>query len=434
LALVVAAATAACGEATTTPDTTTPDTTAPDTAGRPPVGSEQAVSLVQVERAGPAVDADPAPAVRAIDALGYPLLARIAELEAPGTNVVVSPTSVAIALALMEPGTVGDATDQLHRLLAIDDPDAFHAAMAALEAHLVSLSVTDDDGGELAVRVANAAWLQQGYPFEASYLEAIGTHYGPVLYAVDYQRDPEAVAAEINRFVAEVTRDRIQDLIGPGVLDVDTVLTLVNALYLKASWLEPFAPEATAEGTFTLADGSQVTVPLMHGSSDSATRGDGWVAATKGYVGGLAIQFVLPDEGRFDEVAGRLAEVVAEHEARRGDPGPLVLPRFETRFAVELTPALQALGLTAPYAEGHLLGIADDRRLVLDAAVHETFLAVDEEGTEAAAATALVMRVTSAPMDPVPVVLDRPFLLRIADPSTGATLFLGIIGDPTAGA
>jgi serpin B len=241
------------------------------------------VPLVEIDRARPAPDADPSAAVDAIDALGYRLLAQVAAAEAAGTNVVISPTSVAIALALMEPGTVGDATDQLHQLLAIDDPAALHAAMGALEAHLGSLAVTDDDGGELVIQVADAAYLQQGYPFEASYLETIGTHHGPVLYAVDYRSDPDAVADEINRFVADATRDRIPELIGPGVLDIDTVLTLVNALYLKASWLEPFEPE----------------------------------------------------------------------------------------------------------------------------------------GTEAAAATAMVMRATSAPMDSVPVVLDRPFLLRISDPAPG---------------
>ena len=171
---------------------------------------------------------------------------------------------------------------------------------------------------------------------------------------------------------------------------------------------------------------------MMHGFSKSSARGDGWVAATKPYVGQLAAQFILPDEGRFDEVAADLDTVVAEFEAGRSPGAELAVPRFETRFTAELSVSLKALGLDALYRKGHLLGIADDPTLVLVAAVHETFLAMDEKGTEAAAATVLVAEATSgSAAPPVPVVLDRPFLFRIYDQSTGATLFLGRILDPT---
>lgn len=157
------------------------------------------------------------------------------------------------------------------------------------------------------------------------------------------------------------------------------------------------------------------------------------MAATKDYVGGLRVQLVLPDDGRLEEALADLPALFAEVEQRAGPGGPLAMPRFETRYAEELSPALRSLGLTAPFERGSLLGITADDRLVLTKVVHETFLAVDEDGTEAAAATAAVFDVTSAPIDePVPVVLDRPFILRILDPISGATLFLGLIADPTS--
>jgi serpin B len=171
----------------------------------------------------------------------------------------------------------------------------------------------------------------------------------------------------------------------------------------------------------------------MHGYGDRSGKGDGWVAASKQLVGNVRLDVVLPDEGRFDEVAAILPSVLSEFDLNATSGTELVVPRFETRVDVALTDVLQGIGLTAPFAEGNLLGIADDPKLVLDKALHQTWLSVDETGIEAAAATVLVMMATSAPvLEPVPVVLDRPFLFRIVDDVSGATLFTGRIMDPTA--
>ena len=251
--------------------------------------------------------------------------------------------------------------------------------------------------------------------------------------AVDFVADPDAVAHEINRFVEEATADRIKDLVGDGVLRADHVLALVNALYLKASWLSVFEEAMTEEGRFHRRSGAPVTVPMMHGFSGASARGDGWVAATKHYVGGLAAQFVLPDEGRFDEVAADIAGVVTEFDRRATKGATLVVPRFTTRFRAPLDGPFKALELDSLFEDGQLMGVANDPTLRLDVALHEAFVAMDEEGTEAAAATVLVAAAVSAPLEPpVPVVLDRPFLFRIFDGQSGATLFLGRILDPTA--
>jgi serpin B len=401
---------------------------------------EEAVAvgvLSDVERAPADPSADRRIAGEAMTAFGMDLFAAVLDTGGDG-NVIVSPASVAIALAMMEPGASGEAQTQVRELLHIDDPAAFHASMSAFEQELEGRapmsSSSDGEPGELVARIANAAYLQEGYPFDRVYLDAIGRSYGPVLHDVDFQSDPDAVAHTINDFVAEATEDRITDLIGDGTLKADTVLTLVNALYLRASWETVFEVDATeADHAFTRPDGSTVAVPLMVGEADGSAQGDGWVGATKSYVGGLAIEFVLPDEGRFADVSARLGDAFSTFVTDPRGGASLSVPRFETRYRDELTPALKTLGLTAPYAAGGLLGIADDPELILDQVIHETYLAMDEQGTEAAAATAMVFRATGAPIEPpAPVVLDRPFFFRIVDRSIGATLFLGQVLDPTA--
>jgi serpin B len=354
-----------------------------------------------------------------------------------GANITVSPASVAIALAMVEPGTVDAAQDQMRTLLRIDDPTAFHASMNAMEQDLEARTPgtfgEDDDPGEVTIDIANAAFLQQGYPFEADYLDTVGSNYGPVLREADFMADPDGVAHEINDFVADATNDQIVDLIADGTIKPETVLALVNALYLKASWLETFDEAATTSDSFTLLDDTTVDVALMNGTSSSSASGDGWVAATKSYVGGLSAQFILPDQGRFEEIAANLPTVLTDYELNRTSGTDLSVPRFETRTSTELTPALNALGLTAPYGPGGLLGIANDPRLAIDQVIHEAFVAMDEDGTEAAAATVvLTYLVSGPPSPPVPVVLDRPFLYRIIDDTSGATLFVGQITDPTS--
>ena len=374
---------------------------------------------------------------RSITAFGSDLYRAVADGAGANGNVIVSPASVAIALAMLEPGATGEAQQQLRAALRIEDPERFHTSMNALEqdleARVAEAHNPGEKPGEVTVGIANAAYLQRGYPFIQGYLDTVGRHYGPVVQAVDFAADPDAVAHEINRFVEEATADRIKDLVADGVLRPDHVLALVNALSLKASWLQVFDKATTKDGPFHRRSGPPVTVPMMHGSSGASARGDGWVAATKHYVGGLAAQFVLPDEGRFDEVAADVDRVISEFDRRATKGAALVVPRFTTRFHVSLEGPFEAVGLDALFQENNLLGVADDPTLRLDVALHEAYVAMDEEGTEAAAATVLVAAAVSAPVQPpVPVVLDRPFLFRIFDPRSGATLFLGRILDPTA--
>lgn len=419
---------AACGDGDTIADPVDSTSVAPENGD-----AARSVIVPVGERSAPA--GDPRVAGGAITQFGLDLFTE-ARSDDTDSNVTVSPTSVAIALAMLEPGTVDAAREQMRTLLHIEDANAFHASVNGLEQDLESRTPgrfgDDDDPGEVTLEIANAAYMQDGYPFRATYLETIGSFYGPVLRQVDFGSDPDGVAHEINDFVADATNDKIVDLIADGTIEPDTVLALVNALYLRASWLEPFDTASTIDAPFTLLDGSEIETTMMNGQSSASAAGDGWVAATKSYVGGLSAEFILPDEGRFDDVASNLTAVLEDIEQHRTSGAQLSVPRFDTRTSTELSPVLKALGLTAPYATGGLLGIADDPRLAIDQVIHEAFVAMDEEGTEAAAATVVLVAATSGPATPpVAVVLDRPFFYRIVDDASGATLFIGQITDPS---
>lgn len=469
-AMVLALGCSACGDADApaappeSPVTTTPGATPAPTPSAPP-STEAAATAPASSVPGsaapsstgpgtnPAIDRDaptvsPQLAGSAVTEFGADLFAAATGVVDDEANLIVSPLSVAVAFGMLEPGASGDALTQLHDALRIDDPAEWHQSMNALEQSLEAaadrIAPTNDpseDPGEYAANVANGIFVQPGYPIRTDYLDPLGRHYGAAVEPLDFAADQDAAAARLKKFVDEATEGRIPSIVDPDQIDPRTVLALVNALLVRASWQEAFDADDTTDGDFTLADGSSVTVPLMAGGSGRTGRGDGWIAASKGLVGQLALEVVLPDDGRFDDVAGRIGQVFAEFDITDGDApatsalpgGRLVVPRFETRVSVPLTDVMTPLGLGALREPEGLLGVADDPRLVVDKALHETFLAVDETGLEAAAATLILAVVTSAPIgEPIDVVLDRPFLFRLVDQQSGATLLLGRVTDPTS--
>ncbi len=353
----------------------------------------------------------------------------------PDVNVVVSPTSLGIVLAMVEPGASGDGLEQVHAALGVSDPAALHEAMNTLEQMLESREPFDESE-TLTLRVANAAFMQDGYPFETSFLDTIGTHYGPVVQTVDFASDPEPPRRAINGWVSEQTEERIPELIPEGAITTDTRLALVNALYLNASWPRALDPDDTKPVDFTRLDGSRVEVPLMATRSEASYQGDGWVGADVDLSGGLRIEFVLPDDGRLHDVVQRLDEVWRDYRLDARPPAELRIPRFDTRVSTRRQgpPGGAAIGLDQLFESDSLLALAPDPTLKISEIIHEVFLAFDEQGVEGAAATAaLYVAASGRPRGiPIPVILDRPFVFRIVDGWTGAALFLGQITDPTA--
>ena len=381
--------------------------------------------------------ADATAAAASIDAFGLDLLRALAR----GDNTVVSPASIAIAVAMAQAGAAGETASQMNAVLH-GAGSGSGAGINALDQALAARNgtFTDAEGHDLtvALRVANTPFAQAGMTLEPSYLDALASRFGAGLRLVDYRRDPEAARNLINAWVKSQTEGRIPRLLAPGILDSLTRLVLVNAIYLKAPWQVPFDAELTGPSPFTLAGGSTVDVPTMAGGLQQLryAEGSGWKAVELPYAGGsLAMTIVVPDDlaafvqhldaAQFGQITGALAEREVE----------LWLPRFAIRAEIDLARTLATLGMPLAFDPqlADFSGITAEERLHISAVVHQADISVDEKGTEAAAATAVAMAATAMPADSVMLRVDRPFLFAVRDLPTGAVLFLGQVTDPGAG-
>jgi serpin B len=376
-------------------------------------------------------------AVRAVTAFTadvYGLLARGAT-----GNLVCSPYSVAVALGMCLQGARGGTATEILDVLHATDAAALAAGLNGIDAALASRPGPDPtpDRG-VVLDGANSLWGQRGVAWRPEFLDVLAREFGTGMRVVDYLTDPEGARRQMNAWVAERTRDRIPELVPPGAITPDSRLTLVNALYLKASWQTPFVPDLTTAEPFHRLDGSTSTADLMHagygGASVGYARGDGWTAVDLPYTyGEVALAVVVPDDGRFADVeraiAAWLPQVLGGLDTF---PVALALPRWTSRTQVDLVPALAGLGMPGALGPGaDFGGMTGEERVFIGAAVHEGYIAVDEAGTEAAAATAIVMRVMGLPSPPErSLVVDRPFLFVLHDRPTGTPLFVGRVLDP----
>jgi serpin B len=254
---------------------------------------------------------------------------------------------------------------------------------------------------------------------------------------LDFENAPEASRVTINDWVSEQTEDRIEDLIPQGVIDALTRLVLTNAIYFNAAWDNPFEPGLTADGTFHLLDGGKVSVPMMRQTKSLGyARDEGVQAVELPYDGQeLSMVVLLPDAGEFEAFentldAGRVDAIVKDISYRQI---ALSLPRFEVESDFSLVDALTAMGMPDAFTgAADFSGMTGSRDLFIAEVVHKAFVSVDEAGTEAAAATAVVMEKMAMPEEPVEVTVDRPFVFLIRDLETGVVLFVGRVVDPSA--
>lgn len=398
-------------------------------------GAAADVAVAAVPRAS----ADPAAATdasTAVDAFGFDLYHRLA---ADRGNLVFSPASIALALAMARAGARGETAAEMDRVLRAAGADAQGAGLNALEAALTSRSGTFRDTMgkpvDVALRIANAPFAQRGERWETAFLEALASRYGASLRLVDYKADPEVARETINAWVADRTEQRILHLLGEGSLTKDSRLTLVNAVYLKAAWATPFHADMTTPAPFTRLDGSSLDVPTMHGGGQLRyTAGTGWQAVELPYVGdSLALTMVVPDDlATFERGldGASFAALAAALQPREVD---LSLPKFGTETTADLADALAAMGMAIAFdpARADFSGMTTDEALSIARVVHQADIDVDEKGTEAAAATAVAIAASAAPADLIRLRVDRPFLFALRDIPTGAILFLGRIVDPS---
>ncbi|MFZ0271910.1 MAG: serpin family protein [Acidobacteriaceae bacterium] len=365
------------------------------------------------------------------------------QLRAQQGNLFFSPQSISTAFAMAGAGARGETAAEMDRVFHFTlPPERLHPAMGAL------LAAMNAPHQGYALRVGDALWAEQDARFLNDYLTLMQSDYGADFQRVDFKTQPEAVRGTINQWVEKETNGRIANLIGPGVLTPLTRLVLTNAIYFKGSWRAPFrAIDTTQDGDFHVSGTQTVKTPLMHRTGsyryyDGGTFQELEMPYESGNSGDpLAMVVLLPKET--DGLAALEERFTAEPATQwmqKLEPVEkviLTLPRFTMTQQFELSGALAAMGMPQAFTPAaDFSGMTGKPEFSISAAIHKAFIDVNEEGTEAAAATSTVMTAAAMRMpvpQPPPVVFraDHPFLFMIRDTQTGGILFLGRVADPT---
>jgi len=431
LTVIVVLSLVSCGEGE---GEATPTPTATPTPGAAMVQSEK-----QRDTSPDVATSDLADLVDGNSEFAFDLYQSLKEKEG---NLFYSPYSISLALAMTYAGAKGETEQQMADTLHFTlSQDRLHPAFNALDLELASRGEgaegKDEEGFRL--NIVNAIWGQEDYKFLAEFLDVLAENYGAGLRLLDFVNAPEESRITINDWVSEQTEGRIEDLIPPGLIDAFTRLVLTNAIYFNAAWLSPFDEDMTVDGTFHLLDGGEVTVPMMtQTESFGYTAGEGYQAVELPYDGGeLSMVILLPEAGQFDAFEGSLdADLVhAITNDLVNRRVALTMPKFEFESDFGLAGTLAAMGMPIAFSGGaDFSGMTGSRDLFIGEIIHKAFVSVDEAGTEAAAATAVVV-VTSGPVgpdEPLRVTVDRPFIFLIRDIETGAILFVGRVMNPSA--
>ncbi|MGI4863426.1 MAG: serpin family protein [Janthinobacterium lividum] len=377
--------------------------------------------------------------VKAQQAFGLALLQQVAQA-APQTNVFLSPFSVATALLLALEGSTGAAHAAIARTLQVGEitPDKLATAVTRQLAVL-----TQEVAGQPVFSVANALWAAKEFTLAPDFVARLRQHYQAEAATLDFAA-PDA-ADVINAWVSRHTQGRITRIVEAATLARQAALVLANAVYFKGQWAVEFGKAGTHPGAFTLADGTQQTVPLMQRCSGQFgyQRGAGWQAVRlryQGYPRSASMQLFIPDQPTglaafllsLNTASWAAWQTAFTHQVEVD----LTLPRFRLEWDGDLTAALRTLGLGAalsPSADFAPMGFPPDMPGFIGQVAHKTYLEVDEKGTEAAGVTVLMMVGSgppSTPPDRVVVRADRPFFCAIVDDETGTILFSGAVYQP----
>jgi serpin B len=349
-------------------------------------------------------------------------------------NLVFSPTSISLALAMLYNGAETDTQTQiasaLHFMLPVDQ---LNAAFDALDLALTT-PPAGGGAGMFQLSLANATWVQQGFSILPTYLDLLAESYGAGMNTVDFEKAPDDARDAINAWVAGKTENQIPMLFPAGSIGVDTRLVLANAVYFHGDWLTPFDPNS-ANGTFHAAAGD-VSVPMMSAEFNATIwSGTGWSAAALPYDGGTtAMILIVPDAGTFASfeqglTADGLAPILTA--GQQAQAGSLSMPRFKFSLSTSLNDTLTVLGMPNAFDPtlADFSGIDGAKDLFVQAVIHQADIAVDEKGTTAAAATGIGVGTAAASLNNLTV--DRPFVFFIVHQPTGALLFAGRVVDPS---
>jgi leukocyte elastase inhibitor len=378
------------------------------------------------------------------------------QLATRNENLCVSPYSIESALAMTFAGADGDTRTEMARVLHFpSDVSAVGPSFASLQHSLEDMSVKSAElakkskefGGPsepITLNIANSLFAQKDYDFRQDFLSVVKQSYGAAFEPIDFTTNPAAGAQHINKWVADQTRDKIRDLIPANALNKLTRLVLANALYLKAPWVDPFSEKTTQVEPFHVRGGAPVNLPMMRKTARFGyAKREGFTAVSLPYAGDdLQFLVLLPDDvdGLRALESKLTAHVLAECAKLEMRDVEMHLPKFKLEPpTIALAETLQALGMKSafdiPQGSANFDKMAPRKPndyLYISNVFHKTFIAVDEKGTEAAAATAVVMMRATAIRGPKPqpMKVDRPFIYAIQHVPSGVCLFLGRVTDP----
>jgi serpin B len=382
------------------------------------------------------------------------------QLATGNENLCVSPYSIETAMAMAFAGADGETHTEMARVLHFpNDSSEVPASFSSLQHSLEEITTKTAEivkeskrfGGPsepITISIANRLFAQKGYDFRESFLALVKENFGGAFEPLDFVHESSGATRHINKWIADQTRDRIRDLIPAGGLNETTRLVLANAIYLKAPWADPFSEPATQPEPFHARGGAPVNAPMMRKRSENFgyAKHDGFTTVSLPYSGAdLQFLILLPDDvNGLRALESKLtSEVLASCARLEKRDVDLHLPKFKLEPpTMALAEKFEALGMKSAFDQP--VGSANFDRmaprkpsnyLCISQIFHKTFIAVDEKGTEAAAATAVAMLATSAamrntPPPPIEVKVDRPFVYAIQHVPSGVCLFLGRVTDP----
>ncbi|MGA7195089.1 MAG: serpin family protein [Anaerolineales bacterium] len=355
-------------------------------------------------------------------------------------NLVFSPYSISLALAMTYAGARNKTESQMAQTMQFTLPQAqLHPAFNALDLELASEGKAQGNSGQpMQINIANAIWAEKTYPFQQAYLDLIAKNYGAGIQLADFIKNFDPVRQQINSWVSNKTKNKINDLLAPGSVDSNTRMVLVNAIYFKADWDVPFEANNTSDSTFTLLDGSQSQVKMMNNNDLNLNyvKDNRYQAVELPYSGNTAaMDIIIPDEGNFQNFESTLdAQKINDiFNSMQSTPIALGLPKFTFTTNFSLSDQLKSLGMTDAFDsnKADFSGMTSNHDLFISDVIHKAFVAVDEKGTEAAAATAVIITAMSAPLQQkVSLVIDHPFIFVIRDLTSGQILFIGRVLNP----
>ncbi len=360
------------------------------------------------------------------------------QLAASDESLIFSPYSIFQAFLMTYAGANAETKAEIAKALAIDpqDGDKVHEWMNALNIRLTARpEFVRQDAQPLEFNVANALWAQKEGQFEQAFLDMLSANYDAGLKLVDFSK-PEDARQLINLWVAAQTNEKIKELIPAGMLNEMTRLVITNAVYFKGAWSHQFDPQMNTQEPFYKLDGSQTTVEMMNTHFNGAALvNDQYQAVRLPYEQSSFSMLAIMPTGDFktfeNELGSRLNDILKAIDASSASI-QLGMPKFKTESNFSLADQLQALGMEQAFDPNFadFSGITGAKDIFISDAIHQAYIDVNEQGTEAAAATAVAMEMTSMPGESYEIKLDHPFIYVIYDQETNTIVFMGRVLAP----